>query len=158
MLTAGRTCYDDAMRFFVVVGLLCVLWTAGMLQAGRVEQPASSTWSGVYTDAQAKLGQEAYTKNCAECHGQDLGGDGYAPGLKGPDFMTNWNGLTVGELFDRIRVSMPPSNPNSVSAKDKGDIVAYLLKEAGFPAGQTDLPATTEALKAIKFEATKPGR
>jgi hypothetical protein len=64
----------------------------------------------------------------------------------------------VGDLFDRIRVSMPPSNPNSVSAKEKADIVAYLLKEASFPAGTTELAATTEALKAIKFEATKPGR
>jgi hypothetical protein len=53
---------------------------------------------------------------------------------------------------------MPPSNPNVVSAKEKADIVAYLLKEASFPAGETELPATTEALKAIKFEATKPGR
>jgi mono/diheme cytochrome c family protein len=145
------------MRFSVVVALVLSLWTAGVLQAARSGQGASSTWSGVYTEAQAKLGQEAYTKACAECHGQDLGGDGYAPGLKGPDFMTNWNGLSVGELFDRIRVSMPPSNPNQVSAKEKTDIIAYLLKEAGFPAGKTDLPAAADAMKQIKFEATKPG-
>jgi S-disulfanyl-L-cysteine oxidoreductase SoxD len=158
MHVTRRTCYDYRMKFFAVVGMISVMWTAGMLQAARVEQTASSTWSGVYTEAQAKVGQETYTKTCAECHGQDLGGDGYAPGLKGPDFMTNWNGLTVGELFDRIRVSMPPSNPNAVGAKEKADIVAYLLKEAGFPAGTAELPSTTEALKAIKFEATKPGR
>ena len=66
-------------------------------------------------------------------------------------------GLTVAELFDRIRVSMPPSNPSSVSAKEKGDIVAYLLKQNGFPAGKTELPSATDALKGIKFEATKPG-
>jgi mono/diheme cytochrome c family protein len=157
MHVTRRTCYDYRMRFFVVVAIVCSLWTAGLLQAAR-QEPASSTWSGVYTEAQAKLGQEAYVKTCSECHGQDLAGDGYAPGLKGPDFMTNWNGLTVGELFDRIRVSMPPSNPNSVSAKEKADIVAYLLQEAGFPAGNTELPATIDALKAIKFEATKPGK
>lgn len=145
------------MRFLVVVGIVCAVWMAGVLQAARAEQ-ASSTWSGVYTEAQAKLGQEAYVKNCAECHGQDLGGDGYAPGLKGPDFMNNWNGLSVGELFDRIRVSMPPSNPNAVSAKEKADIVAYILKEDGFPAGTTELPATLEAMKGIKFEAVKPGQ
>jgi mono/diheme cytochrome c family protein len=145
------------MRFLAVFAVVSAFWAAGVLHAARVEQ-ASSTWSGVYTEDQATLGQAAYTKTCSECHGQDLAGDGYAPGLKGPDFMTNWNGLTVGELFDRIRVSMPPSNPNSVSAKEKADIVAYLLKEAGFPAGQTEMPSTTEALKAIKFEATKPGR
>jgi hypothetical protein len=64
----------------------------------------------------------------------------------------------VGELFDRIRISMPPTNPNDVTPKEKVEIVAYLLKEGGFPAGTTDLPATVDALKAIKFESNKPGR
>jgi mono/diheme cytochrome c family protein len=143
------------MKFAVVVGVVGSLWTAGVLQATRTEQ-AGSTWSGVYTEAQAKTGQELYAKNCAECHGQDLGGDGFAPGLKGPEFMNNWNGLSVADLFERIRVSMPPNNPNAVTAKDKVDIVAYILKEDGFPSGKTDLPTAADGLKAIKFEATKP--
>lgn len=146
------------MRFFVVIGVVAGLWTAGLWQAARAEQAPSSTWSGAFTEAQAKLGQAAYTKHCSECHGQDLAGDGYAPGLKGPDFMTNWNGLTVGELYDRIRVSMPPSDPNAVTPKEKVEIVAYLLKEAGFPAGTAELPSAVDAMKTIKFEATKPGR
>jgi S-disulfanyl-L-cysteine oxidoreductase SoxD len=145
------------MRFLAVIATLTTVWMLTVVHAARLEQGAS-TWSGVYTDAQAKLGQDSYAKNCSECHGQDLGGDGFAPGLKGPEFMNNWNGLSVGELYDRIRVSMPPTNPNAVSAKEKADIVAYILKEDGFPAGDKELPATVEALKGIKFEATKPGR
>ena len=145
------------MKFLVVIGVIGSLWTAGVLHAARTEQAGSSTWSGVYTEAQAKTGQEVYAKNCAECHGQDLGGDGFAPGLKGPEFMNNWNGLTVGDLFERIRVSMPPNNPNAVNAKEKVDIIAYILKEDGFPAGKENLPSTADGLKAIKFEATKPG-
>jgi mono/diheme cytochrome c family protein len=144
------------MRFKVAAAIIIVAWSAGMLQGAQAEK--SSTWSGVYTDEQAKIGQGVYTKNCSECHGEDLGGDGFAPSLKGPEFMNNWNGLSVGELFDRIRVSMPPSNPNSVSAKEKSEIVTYLLKQNGFPAGTTELPSAAEALKAIKFEAIKPGR
>ena len=36
--------------------------------------------------------------------------------------------------------------------------LAYrILKNAGFPAGKTELGSTTDALKGIKFEATKPG-
>ncbi len=145
------------MRLKVAAIIVASIWTAGVFQSARAAQ-AASTWAGVYTEEQAKLGQATYTKNCSECHGEDLGGDGFAPSLKGPEFMNNWNGLTVGELFDRIRVSMPPSNPNAVSAKEKADIVSYILKQDGFPAGTTELPATVEALKAIKFEATKPGK
>jgi mono/diheme cytochrome c family protein len=145
------------MRFVVLVGIVAATWLTAMSRTAQAEQ-GSSTWSGVYTEEQAKTGQATYTKVCAECHGQDLGGDGFAPGLKGTDFMTNWNGLTVGDLFDRVRISMPPNNPNAVSAKEKADIVAYVLKENAFPAGKTELPSELEALKAIKFEANKPGR
>jgi mono/diheme cytochrome c family protein len=145
------------MKLKVAAVFIVSIWTAAVLQGARVAQGAS-TWAGVYTEEQAKLGLATYTKNCSECHGEDLGGDGFAPALKGPEFMNNWNGLTVGELFDRIRVSMPPSNPSAVNAKEKADIVAYILKQDGFPAGTTELPSTVDALKAIKFEATKPGR
>ena len=149
------------MKLKVAVAVIAAMWAAGVLHSVRAEQAApagGSTWAGVYTDDQAKGGQAAYMKNCSECHGEDLAGDGFAPSLKGPEFMNNWNGLTVAELFDRVRVSMPPSNPNSVSPKEKADIVAFLLKQGGFPAGKTELPAAVDALKGIKFEATKPGR
>ena len=145
------------MKFLLLVGVVGVAWCAGAVHAARAQQP-TSTWGGVYTEAQSKLGQETYTKVCAECHGQDLNGDGTAPALKGPDFLANWNGLTLADLFDRIRVSMPPTDPESVTAKQKIDVMAFLLKEAGFPAGSTELPATMDALKPIKIEATKPGR
>jgi quinoprotein glucose dehydrogenase len=157
MHVTRRSCYDYGMRFLVVLGIVASVWTVAVTRTAHAEQ-GTSTWSGVYAEAQAKVGHETYAKVCAECHGQDLGGDGFAPGLKGTDFMTNWNGLTVGDLFDRIRISMPPNNPNSVSAKEKADIVAYILKENGFPAGKVDLPSELEAMKAIKFEANKPGR
>lgn len=150
------------MKFTVVaVACLCV-WTGVWLQGAPAGQAAAagkgpSTWAGVYTDAQAQTGQTAYTKHCAECHGQDFAGDGFAPSLKGPEFMNNWNGLSVGDLYERIRISMPPADPNAASAKEKADIVAYLLKSNGFPAGKADLAPQLDALKLIKFEATKPG-
>ena len=144
------------MKVTIVAALIVSVWTVGVLQSVRAEQ-AGSTWSGVYTEDQAKAGATVYAKHCSECHLEDLAGDGFAPALKGPEFMNNWNSLSVGDLFERIRVSMPPSNPNSVSAKEKAEIVAHILKNAGFPAGKTELGSTTDALKSIKFEATKPG-
>jgi mono/diheme cytochrome c family protein len=155
------------MKFTIAAAVIALGWSVGVMQAARPEQAAgaasgaaaaaTSTWGGVYSDAQATLGEAAYTKNCAECHGQDLAGDGFAPALKGPEFMSNWNGLTLGDLFERIRVSMPPNNPNAVTPKEKVEIIAYLLKQAAFPVGEADLPPTQDALKTVKFEATKPG-
>jgi hypothetical protein len=152
------------MRFTTLAAIICLTWTAGVGFAARAEQVAAApgaagatTWSGVYTEEQAKAGATAYGKFCTECHLADLAGDGFAPALKGPEFMNNWNTLSVGDFYDRIRISMPPTDPNSVSAKEKIDIVAYLLQSAGFPAGKTELAAEPETLKTIKFEATKPG-
>lgn len=150
------------MKFKLTVAIILVAWVIVFVHTAAAKQAAPSdaktTWSGVYSEEQAKRGQEAYTKNCAECHLEDLAGDGFAPALKGPEFMNNWNDLSVGDLFERVRVSMPPSNPSAVSAQIKADIVAHLLKSNAFPTGSSELAAQTEPLKAIKFVATKPGR
>jgi hypothetical protein len=147
------------MRFQLITAIVLAAWAVAWARAaaGGQDAAASTTWSGIYTEAQAEGGAAVYSKNCSECHLDDLAGDGFAPALKGPEFMSNWNSLTVGDLFERIRVSMPPSNPNSVSLKEKAEIVSHILKQNGFPAGTTELPGQTEALKAIKFEAFKPG-
>ena len=145
------------MTFRLLAAVALAVWTGGIVHRVSAEQ-GTTTWSGVYTEAQATSGAQAYMKNCSECHLEDMAGDGFAPPLKGPEFMNNWNALTVGDLFERIRVSMPPSNPSSVTAKEKAEITAHILKNAGFPAGAAELAAQTEPLKAIKFEATKPGR
>ena len=145
------------MTFRVLAAVAFAVWTGGIVHRVSAAQ-GTTTWSGVYTDAQATSGAQAYAKNCSECHLEDMAGDGFAPPLKGPEFMNNWNSLTVGDLFERIRVSMPPSNPSSVTAKEKAEITAHILKNAGFPAGSAELASQTEPLKAIKFEATKPGR
>jgi mono/diheme cytochrome c family protein len=144
------------MTFRFLALVVVTVWSGGMVYRISAEQE-TTTWSGVYTEAQAKSGAESYSKNCSECHLDDMAGDGFAPPLKGPEFMNNWNALSVGDLFERIRVSMPPSNPNAVTAKEKADITAHILKAAGFPAGTTELASQTEPLKTIKFEATKPG-
>lgn len=124
--------------------------------AAPTSSPAS-VWGGVYTEAQAKRGAAVYKEACSTCHGGELEGDGFAPALVGPEFMGNWNGTSVGDLLERIRVSMPPGVPESVSTQEKADIVAYVLQHSKFPAGTTELAKESAALKTVKFEATKPG-
>lgn len=112
-----------------------------------------TTNSGIFTAEQVKRGETTYKKECESCHGGGLEGDGFAPGLSGSEFMSAWNGTSVGDLYDRIRISMPPSNPASVPAQAKADIIAFVLEHNKFPAGQAEL--TPEASKTIKFELPK---
>ena len=114
-----------------------------------------SVWDGVYTEDQAKDGQGLYNSECASCHGDQLNGGEMAPPLAGGEFMSNWNGLTVGDLFERIRTGMPPGNPGKVGRDAKAAIVAYMLQFNKFPVGTSALPAQTEALKQIKLQAEK---
>ena len=115
-----------------------------------------SVWDGVYTEEQARRGQPLYNQHCASCHGDSMTGGEMAPPLAGGEFLSNWNGLTVGDLFERIRTTMPLGKPGKLSRDVNSDITAYMLNFGQFPAGQTELPRDTQLLKQIKIEATKP--
>jgi hypothetical protein len=84
-----------------------------------------------------------------------MGGE-FAPPLTGTEFNTNWNGLSVGDLFERIRGSMPQDDPSKITPAQKADTLAYILSFGKFPEGMTELPRDTQVLQGIKFEATKP--
>ena len=77
------------------------------------------------------------------------------PALTGGAFMANWDGLTVGDLADRIRISMPLNAPGSVSRQDIADIVAYILQFNQFPVGKEELPREVQAMKQILFKASR---
>ena len=141
------------MKLRVLFGTLAVIWLAGVTQFSAAQ--TKSVWDGVFTKEQADRGAAAYKAACSECHGGDLAGDGFAPALSGPDFMGNWNDLSVGDLFERVRISMPPSAPGSVTPAQKADILAHLMNQNKFPAGTVELESKTEALKDIKIELKK---
>jgi mono/diheme cytochrome c family protein len=142
-----------ASRFGLVA--MPLMWAALVTSAPRAAQ-TQSVADGVYTEEQAVRGAEVYTRECSSCHGDGLDGDGFAPALAGSEFLSNWNGTSVGDLFDRIRISMPPGNPAVVSAEGKADIVAHLLKFNKYPAGQAELVKDLAPLKVIKIELPKP--
>jgi len=119
-------------------------------------QTTRTTWDGVYTEEQAKRGAALYSQNCAGCHGTDLTGGESAPPLAGIPFFANWSGLTLGDLFERIRTSMPADRPGRLNRDQNADIVAHILKSNEFPAGPTELPRQTEALKEIQLVTYKP--
>jgi len=120
-----------------------------------VAQATRSVWDGVYTTDQAKRGQELYGRECAACHGSDLSGGESAPPLAGAGFLSNWTGLTVGDLFDRTQKSMPQNTPGKLSRAQNADIIAYMLSANRFPEGKNDLDQQVEALKQIRIDAEK---
>ena len=124
----------------------------------RAQAPGEtrSVWDGVYTEEQAKRGETAYGKECASCHGDMLTGGESAPPLTGGAFQANWNGWTLGDLFDRIRKTMPLSKPGRLTREQDADVLAFLLSVNRFPAGNTELYRQSEMLKEIRFETKKP--
>jgi mono/diheme cytochrome c family protein len=117
------------------------------------QETTSSALDGVYTVAQALQGEEAFAQHCAVCHGASLGGVGEAPALVGAQFISDFNGLTLGDLFERIRTTMPLNNPGALSRDQYSNILAFVLKSNGFPAGPRELYKRSEYLNVIRFDA-----
>src|SRR5512133_686652 len=109
-------------------------------QSTEGQWQARSVWDGAYTEEQAKRGEALYRKNCAACHGSMLTGGETASALTGGAFLSNWNGLPMDDLFERIRRSMPQDRPGKLSRQVNVDILAYLLSFNKFPTGKAELP------------------
>ena len=116
---------------------------------------ARSVGDGVYTEAQAKRGATLYAEQCAACHGETLGGVAdLFPALTGDPFIASWQGKSVGDLFDKISMTMPALDPGSLKPEQAADLVSYILSMSKYPAGTADL-AAGEPLKQIKIDAPK---
>ena len=70
----------------------------------------------------AARGEAAYRETCASCHGEKLQGTGQSPPLTGKDFISNWNGMTVGDLFEKMQDSMPADRPGQLSGTENAGI------------------------------------
>ena len=145
------------MKFgiFVTIGAAALLLSYGTVRAAQ--DAGKTTWDGVYSDAQASKGEAVYQDKCAKCHGTELTG-GDAPDLVGAGFASDWDGLTVTQLFDRTKTSMPQDNPGSLSRDDTAAIVAFILEKNGFPSGANDMSSDGAAMGQIKYVAVKPAQ
>ena len=120
----------------------------------RKAAPMAQPKPGVYSDAQAARGEALYADNCSYCHLVDLTGGDLAPTLTAAPFIAKWASRPLSDVFDYMRVSMPLNSPGGLSTQQNADILAFLLKKSGYPAGVTDLPAQTASLKSVI--ATRP--
>ena len=84
---------------------------------------------GVYTEAQAKVRAMVYDSNCKTCHDMKF----YENTLR------SWNSQPLVYLWETIMGTMPADNPGSMMFEEYTEVLAYILSEAGFPAGETPL-------------------
>ena len=143
------------MKFKLRFLVLALLTIAEISLNTRAQDSQRTVWDGVYNDSQAKRGEATYVEACSNCHARTLEGADMTPALTGGAFMANWDGLTLGDLFDRIRISMPADRPGSLSRQEDADVVAFILRFNQFPAGKEELPREVLALKQILFKAQK---
>lgn len=146
-------------RCAIVSGLVlaCGLGTLAAQEAGEGSAEAkASVWDGVYTVEQADRGAPLYAERCSECHGEGLQGDDVSPPLVGSDFLWDWNGTSVGDLFERIVISMPEENPKSMTPQQKADVLAFVLQQNEIPAGDAELASSKKELSPIRIDAVRP--
>jgi len=129
----------------MLIGLAFAAWQA--IGAGS-EEPG-----GLFSEVQAARGESIYQQHCSACHGARLQGSPAAP-LTGEAFRARWEDgrHTLDDLFYIIRSLMPNNAPGSLSKAQYSDVVAYILKVNGYPAGGAELVPTAAAMKAVTLQ------
>jgi mono/diheme cytochrome c family protein len=113
------------------------------------QESRRTIWDGVFSEAQAMRGQQGYRQSCAKCHAEDLLGTGNAPALAGEPFLGRFDRASVDDVLQTVRQTMPQEAPDSLGSAAYVDIVAYLFKANGSPAGVADLPVDRGVLKQV---------
>jgi len=101
--------------------------------------PEIGAW---YTDAQADRGQRNYPTTCGGCHGTNM-----------IELFSLYE--DAGRYFRFVTGSMPADDPGSLPIGDYLDIMAYLMREIGFPAGPDELKGDRTLLAQIKPKASR---
>ncbi len=97
----------------------------------------------IYSEAQARRGQATYQRHCVSCH--------TAAAYSGAAFRRVWGGKSPYNLWEQIRTTMPQDNPGKLKPGEYADIVAYLLRLNGYPAGPDELPSEAEKLQPLRI-------
>jgi alcohol dehydrogenase (cytochrome c) len=100
------------------------------LLAGQVIVAQDRTVNdGIFTEAQVNAGEVVYDASCKTCHNMRF----YRDTLK------SWNNQPLIYLWETIMGTMPADNPGSLLLEEYTDVIAYILSENGFPAGDMKL-------------------
>jgi hypothetical protein len=71
----------------------------------------------------------------------------------GAAFGARWGRGTLADLFTMMATTMPQGSPGSLTPDDYASLVAFYLRQSGYPAGEFELPSAAAALQAVRVEA-----
>jgi len=109
-----------------------------------------TTNDGVYTKAQADGAKAQFDKICAECHPFTVAAKKKPKDVPLGDepFFENWEGRSLDAIITTIVLTMPNDGSGVVTDAEAVDLVAYILQQNGFPAGETALTKDSAAVVA----------
>jgi mono/diheme cytochrome c family protein len=109
---------------------------------------AQPTATPTFTAEQVERGQGNYRRNCVDCHGTELNnGEFGGPALKGGFFRQKWAAGGVGALFSFTKGLMPPDRPGGLSDQSYADLIAFILSNNGYTAGDKEFPTDPAAMQ-----------
>jgi mono/diheme cytochrome c family protein len=117
-----------------------VIFNAPKSPKGTTVTPPPSKAVPSYLDAQARFGQTIFYEHCAECHGASGEGN-YGPGLLTSDGNVQWQ--PVYYVYSYMMQHMPAGDASALKKDEYIDIMAFLLKSQGHPAGRSALTNKT---------------
>ena len=116
---------------------------------GAAAQTEARIWTGIFTNDQAERGKTNFYQSCVRCHGQNLEG-ATAPSLNGNRFITAWENENLYKLFVKVRDTMPPNFGTILTDEAKLDVITFLLRTNGYPAGPEELKVDVDTLENIQ--------
>jgi mono/diheme cytochrome c family protein len=148
-----------------LIAAAAIVFAIGVGGYAQSTGQGSSGSQAVYSKSQADRGKALYGQYCSSCHLENLKGNcaaedlssityvcgaiGSAPPLVGASFMKRF--YSVGDLYSRIKWTMPADRQNSLSTQNYQSVVAYLLQANGVLAGTQDLRAGNQ-LKTVRLD------
>jgi mono/diheme cytochrome c family protein len=136
-------------RFKAVLSGSLVTWFAAVaLSSGAAQAaPQTTTNDGVYTKAQADGAKAQFEKLCASCHAFTVAEKKKPKDLPLGDepFFESWTGRPLSAMISVIALTMPNDGSAVVTDQEAIDLVAYILQQNGFPAGEKALTKETAA-------------
>ena len=122
---------------------------AAVVVSAQAPPAGNTVWKGVYTDAQAERARQTFESICTQCHTAAPGSATRGGSVSGEKFMAAFTQKTVGDLLSYVSKNMPNGNGGSLAPSTYNDLVAFILRANGFPAGTAEV--TPEAVASVQI-------